>query len=65
MFNVHFPITFDDGVKWLIRIPRPRHSRAPTALLALVSACEVETLKALKEAGVKVSRSPPSAIRPE
>ncbi len=64
LFNVHFPVTFDDGIKWLVRVRRPRQTMAPTELLHMMSASEVQTLKVLKESGAKVpgARLPPEGL---
>lgn len=52
--NVHLPLVFDDGVKWLVRARRYRVSEAPKELQRIVSESEVETCKTLHEHGVKV-----------
>nr|XP_019007641.1 uncharacterized protein I206_07656 [Kwoniella pini CBS 10737]OCF46422.1 hypothetical protein I206_07656 [Kwoniella pini CBS 10737] len=52
--NVHFLITFDDGVKWLLRVRQNRSHRLPTALTTPVIKSEVATLMLLKSKGVPV-----------
>ncbi|WVQ77754.1 hypothetical protein IAR50_007444 [Cryptococcus sp. DSM 104548] len=52
--NIHLPLVFDDGVKWIVRIPRRHSGDAPANLHSLVASSEVATLQLLYENGAKV-----------
>ncbi|WVQ77753.1 hypothetical protein IAR50_007443 [Cryptococcus sp. DSM 104548] len=52
--NIHLPLVFDDGVKWIVRIPRRHNGDAPADLHSLVASSEVATLQLLHENGAKV-----------
>lgn len=54
--NVHIPLEFGDGVKWLARI---RQQATPTTQFIMDS--EVETMRVLKAAGLQV----PNAFMPK
>ncbi|ODN94703.1 hypothetical protein L198_04844 [Cryptococcus wingfieldii CBS 7118] len=49
-----FQVGFDDGVKWLLRVPRQDHRSPASDLEALVVSSEVTTLGILKKGGIKV-----------
>ncbi|WVQ79832.1 hypothetical protein IAT38_001932 [Cryptococcus sp. DSM 104549] len=52
--NLHLPLEFDDGVKWMVRVPLRRWVNPPRELREMVVASEVATMRMLHEAGVKV-----------
>jgi hypothetical protein len=52
--NVHFPITFDDGVKWLLRVRQLRRLVPPESFMEIITESEVTTLNVLKKAGIAV-----------
>jgi len=47
--NYHAWLTFSDGEKWIVRIPRIPSSDTPDALIEYVVTSEVATLKFLEE----------------
>ncbi|WVW80440.1 hypothetical protein I302_102422 [Kwoniella bestiolae CBS 10118] len=51
-FNLHFKITFDVGVKWLLRVRQSRGHRPPPELADAVIQSEVATLNVLKSQGI-------------
>ncbi|WWD18192.1 hypothetical protein CI109_102641 [Kwoniella shandongensis] len=54
MFNYHFPLEFDDGIKWLVRARRASWEVPPLEVQLLVDECEVTTMRVLKAAGASV-----------
>ncbi len=58
--NVHVPITFDDGVKWLARIRKPHFHGPPSDMMKVVVESEVETMRVLSE----ISKLVPNAFLP-
>ncbi|WVQ81435.1 hypothetical protein IAT38_003559 [Cryptococcus sp. DSM 104549] len=52
--NLHLPLVFDDGVKWMVRVRQWRASNPPAALQMQITESEVATLQFLKANGVKV-----------
>jgi hypothetical protein len=56
-FNLHFPIVFEDGVKWLLRVRRdynrPEHPVCPPDHYWFGVEREVATLQAMAAAGLK------------
>jgi len=56
-FNLHFPIVFEDGVKWLLRVRRdynrPEHPVCPPEHYWFGVEREVATLQAMAAAGLK------------
>lgn len=52
--NVHTPITFDDGVKWLARIRQNVTWLPAEEVKAEAMTAEIETLRALNEVGALV-----------
>nr|XP_018265027.1 uncharacterized protein I303_03209 [Kwoniella dejecticola CBS 10117]OBR87185.1 hypothetical protein I303_03209 [Kwoniella dejecticola CBS 10117] len=59
--NVHFPMVFDDGIKWLIRIRQADNGIPPLAILDTTARSEVCTLQVVKSFGLPV----PGAWMPE
>ena len=59
-YHWNFFITFDDGVKWVVRMAQIDHTLPPLPALRMTAASEYATLKALSEAGIKVPRVWPS-----
>ncbi|KAL0954972.1 hypothetical protein HGRIS_003902 [Hohenbuehelia grisea] len=59
--NVHIPVTFNDGTKWLARV-RQQNTAYPVAGQAkhMIMHSEIETMRVLKAAGIKV----PNAFAP-
>lgn len=53
-------ITFDDGVKWVVRIAQIDHTNPPRPALRMTTASEYVTLCAMNTAGIKVPRAWPS-----
>ncbi|WWC60598.1 uncharacterized protein I303_103172 [Kwoniella dejecticola CBS 10117] len=51
--NIHLPITFDDGVKWFIRV-RQRGRKSPAEITDSIIRSEVCTLNLLKRSGIPV-----------
>ncbi|WVQ81433.1 hypothetical protein IAT38_003557 [Cryptococcus sp. DSM 104549] len=52
--NVHLPLAFDDGVRWMVRARQWRASSPPAELQKQATESEVVTLQFLKKGGVKV-----------
>jgi len=52
--NGHFPVAFDDDVKWLLRVRQIRHTDPIPEVLDMVTLSEVTTLRTLKAAGIQV-----------
>lgn len=52
--NLHLPVEFDDGIKWAVRIKQQDEHNPAVALRGIVLRSEVETMKVLKRAGLKV-----------
>ncbi|ODN74238.1 hypothetical protein L198_08259 [Cryptococcus wingfieldii CBS 7118] len=52
--NIHLPLIFDDGVKWIVRIPRRHDGDAPANLHNLIASSEVATLRVLHQNRAKV-----------
>ncbi|WVQ65218.1 uncharacterized protein L199_003391 [Kwoniella botswanensis] len=52
--NVHFPIIFDDGVKWLLRVRQSHNGYPPPEIQRFVVRSEVTALTILKNGGVLV-----------
>ena len=50
--NVHIPLTFADGVKWLVRIRQNHALPLPVEASRLNAKSEAATYRALREAGV-------------
>jgi len=68
-FNLHFPILFEDGVKWLLRVRRdynkPDHPTCPPAHYWCGVEQEATTLQVMVEAGVQTVPNaylPPSRV---
>ena len=59
-YHWNFFITFDDGVKWVVRMAQIDHTLPPLPALRMTAASEYATLKALSEAGIKAPRVWPS-----
>ena len=53
--NVHVPMNFEDGVRWLARIRSKRDYCPPPPAMAMNVSSEAATLQALRSAGVRVS----------
>ncbi|KAK6907646.1 hypothetical protein I203_101644 [Kwoniella mangroviensis CBS 8507] len=53
-FNVHFLITFEDDVDWLLRVRQPYGPSPPQEISDIVMTIEVTTLNFLKANGVSV-----------
>jgi hypothetical protein len=52
--NIHLPVEFDDGVKWLVRIRQKRFHAPPSTMRTIITASEVTTIQVMHEAGLKV-----------
>lgn len=52
--NVHFPVTFDDEVSWLVRVRRLRYDDPPGATQELVISSEVATIRFMHRHGLRV-----------
>ena len=52
--NGHFPVLFDDGVKWLLRIRQITKQSATGDMQRIVTASEAETMRVLNKAGLLV-----------
>ncbi|WVQ81434.1 hypothetical protein IAT38_003558 [Cryptococcus sp. DSM 104549] len=52
--NVHLPLVFDDGVRWMVRARQWNARNPPATVQRQVTASEVATLQFLKANGVKV-----------
>jgi hypothetical protein len=52
--NIHLPIKFEGGKKWLLRIPSYGDKPEPADMVELIRTSEVLTYKALRAAGVLV-----------
>ncbi|WRT65979.1 uncharacterized protein IL334_002930 [Kwoniella shivajii] len=52
--NYHIPISFDDGVKWLLRVRQSTNGVPPYDFQQAVTVSEVRTLQILKEKGMPV-----------
>jgi hypothetical protein len=52
--NVHVPIDFEDGTKWLARVRQKRFDSPPPAISRIIMESEICTMQALKRAGVAV-----------
>ena len=50
--NFHIPLTWSDGVEWLVRMRRKRQMDPPPEAKAAVLGSEVATLKAMREGGI-------------
>ncbi|WVW80453.1 hypothetical protein I302_102435 [Kwoniella bestiolae CBS 10118] len=55
--NIHFPLTFDDGVKWLIRVRQAHNGIPPMAVLDHTAKSEVVTLRSLKSFDIPVPQA--------
>ncbi|WWC88164.1 uncharacterized protein L201_003069 [Kwoniella dendrophila CBS 6074] len=53
-WNLHFLLTFEDGVRWLLRVRQNRGHRLPSSITTPVIQSEVATLNVLKNFGVAV-----------
>ncbi|WVQ97001.1 hypothetical protein IAU59_004110 [Kwoniella sp. CBS 9459] len=51
-FNVNFILTFDDGVKWALRVRLDRNHRPPQTIREANIRSEVTTLNVLRDAGI-------------
>ena len=60
IFNHHYMVDFDDGVRWMVRCRRMRKDRPDTNLLRLVMDSELETMDELRRAGIRI----PQTYRP-
>ncbi|KAK4686915.1 uncharacterized protein P7C73_g3197, partial [Tremellales sp. Uapishka_1] len=58
--NIHIPVTFDDGVRWLARIRQTRFDPLCGEEMQIILTSEVETMKALR----RMSALVPEAIMP-
>ncbi|WWC68365.1 uncharacterized protein I206_102290 [Kwoniella pini CBS 10737] len=47
-FNIHFLISFDDGLRWLLRTRRNRGAKVPTEISSAIIESEVATTQLLK-----------------
>ncbi|WWC88159.1 uncharacterized protein L201_003064 [Kwoniella dendrophila CBS 6074] len=56
-YNLHILITFDDGVKWLLRIRQRTHHRPPTELVLAELNSEIATLNVLNKTGLPVPKA--------
>nr|XP_031857217.1 uncharacterized protein CI109_007381 [Kwoniella shandongensis]KAA5524289.1 hypothetical protein CI109_007381 [Kwoniella shandongensis] len=66
--NFHFPVGFNDGVKWMVRVRRQVWDGPCTAALRINAASEVATLRHMKTNGLAVPQAwlpPKSADAPE
>nr|XP_031859377.1 uncharacterized protein CI109_005218 [Kwoniella shandongensis]KAA5526449.1 hypothetical protein CI109_005218 [Kwoniella shandongensis] len=52
--NIHVPLDFGDGTKWMVRVRQAHVDRPPKVILDKVTESEVTTTKVLKKGGVKV-----------
>jgi hypothetical protein len=52
--NVHFPIIFDDGVKWLVRVRQVLEVSADREMMDQVMESEVTTIRVMYERGIPV-----------
>ncbi|OCF56707.1 hypothetical protein L486_05561 [Kwoniella mangroviensis CBS 10435] len=52
--NIHFPLEFDDGVKWLLRVRQAHHGVPPIEILKQTAISEVVTLQTLRSFGMPV-----------
>ncbi len=52
--NFHLPLTFDDEVKWMVRMKRRTWDGPSPEVLLLTARSEVATLRTLKERGLAV-----------
>lgn len=50
--NFHIPLTWSDGVEWLVRVRRKSQMDPPPEAKAMVLRSEMATLKAMKEGGI-------------
>ncbi|WWC96662.1 hypothetical protein V866_003534 [Kwoniella sp. B9012] len=55
--NIHFPLDFDDDVKWLIRVRQAHHGVPPIEILKQTAMSEVVTLQTLKSFGMPVPQA--------
>lgn len=55
--NIHFPLTFDDGRKWMVRVRQTIHARAPHDIMHMTALSEAATYKALRTGGVNVPQA--------
>ena len=53
-FNGHFPVLFDDGVKWLVRLRQMTNYSATGEIQSLVTTSEAQTMRVLHSAGLLV-----------
>ncbi len=49
--NTHMPVTFDDGVQWLVRVRHPSVRTAPKAVSDRTMLSEIETMRAVAKVG--------------
>ncbi|ORX37901.1 hypothetical protein BD324DRAFT_406983 [Kockovaella imperatae] len=56
-YNHHFPLIFDDGVKWIVRCRRLRRDRPSYGVMRYVLDSEIITMEELRNAGVCVPRA--------
>ncbi|WWC60587.1 uncharacterized protein I303_103161 [Kwoniella dejecticola CBS 10117] len=56
-FNVHLPLNWSDGMKWLIRIRQNCNHRVPAAIREATIRSEVLTLNTLRNKGVHAPRA--------
>ncbi|WVQ81588.1 hypothetical protein IAT38_003712 [Cryptococcus sp. DSM 104549] len=55
--NLHMPLQFDDGVKWMVRIRMLAAWTVPRDLLQIVSTSEVATIQLLHSEGARVPQA--------
>ncbi|WRT65975.1 uncharacterized protein IL334_002926 [Kwoniella shivajii] len=55
--NIHFPIIFDDGIKWLLRVRQSHNGNPPIGIQEVVIASEVTVLNILNNGGVPVPKA--------
>jgi hypothetical protein len=53
-FNIHLEVSFEDGVEWLVRIPKYNRGDGPVDLLQQVLESEAHTYKMLLDHGIPV-----------
>ncbi|WVQ80531.1 hypothetical protein IAT38_002636 [Cryptococcus sp. DSM 104549] len=64
--NLHLPIVFDDGVKWVVRVRQYSSAKKPAQISERVAQSEVTTLRLLKASGATVPMAwlpPPSVLK--
>jgi len=52
--NIHFPLTFDDGKKWMVRLRKIDHDREPHEAMHMTAMSEAATYQVLRAGEVKV-----------